>query len=653
MASVTRRYWIDLNDMRVSRSLADRSPVQSITFKRYDSARIGVQFHRDGVPELLASGTTITFGIKANNDFAGSYLASATSWTAATTTASTDQVDSDFYYSTVDLTGSGVTDLLGSNDRQAEAMCEWELDISGAGERISTSIIDVTLEADLNRGGEGTPSGGNPPWPSDVSQLIRYRNDITSGIGGTSADIDSLTTTSITDFPYTIAINNADNSDNLEFWTLSSGTSAEDYGNGIIRPDDYATTTNQKIWTRSALFPAVNDEDVSAAASMTNYSPASGNAEAHFTAIDSALGTLGDVVSDTTPQLGGDLDTNSFNVDFDDAHGLRDDSGNEVLIVDKASSAVNYVEVGNAATGTGPDLTAAGDDTNIDLLLASKGSGTIKANGNQVLDTSDTTRAVLAGQSGGQTLQGDTAASGQLTLESTSNATKGGVAIADDDWLQFDEIGAPGTPASGKAYLYATTSGLLYKDDTGTATNLTTGSAARYKTVQLPLNDFTPDTGSATLSELNPAGGRDVLVWLFDDTATENINILWRIPEDMDVTADVKLKFCWSTSHTNTGNVYWLTQTYGSGVSNGADGEAISSSANVNEYTTDAAAGTAHVMNEPNAITILSGSTSAVGDRIIIAMARVGGDAADTMTGDAGLVGVYVQYKVSNDNSGW
>ena len=34
--------------------------------------------------------------------------------------------------------------------------------------------------------------------------------------------------------------------------------------------------------------------------------------------------TGGDVVDDTTPQLGGNLDTNSFMIDFDDAHGIRD-----------------------------------------------------------------------------------------------------------------------------------------------------------------------------------------------------------------------------------------------------------------------------------------------------------------------------------------
>ena len=37
---------------------------------------------------------------------------------------------------------------------------------------------------------------------------------------------------------------------------------------------------------------------------------------------DISLG-LSSIVSDTSPQLGGDLDTNSFNIALDDAHGIR------------------------------------------------------------------------------------------------------------------------------------------------------------------------------------------------------------------------------------------------------------------------------------------------------------------------------------------
>ena len=87
--------------------------------------------------------------------------------------------------------------------------------------------------------------------------------------------------------------------------------------------------------------------------------------------------TGGDVVDDTSPQLGGNLDTNSFNILFDDAHGITDENSNEQLFFSTTSSAVNYLNVTNAATGNDPKLSALGDDSNIDLAISPKGSGEV------------------------------------------------------------------------------------------------------------------------------------------------------------------------------------------------------------------------------------------------------------------------------------
>jgi len=89
------------------------------------------------------------------------------------------------------------------------------------------------------------------------------------------------------------------------------------------------------------------------------------------------VSTASDVVDDTSPQLGGDLDTNSFNILIDDDHGIRDENDNEQIVFQTTSSAVNQLEVTNAATGNDPKLAAAGGDSNIDLALAPKGSGEI------------------------------------------------------------------------------------------------------------------------------------------------------------------------------------------------------------------------------------------------------------------------------------
>lgn len=96
----------------------------------------------------------------------------------------------------------------------------------------------------------------------------------------------------------------------------------------------------------------------------------------------------GNIVEDTTPQLGGDLDANGFDIQFNDATGIRDDSDNEQLIFQKTATAVNYFEITNAATGNAPSFTANGSDTNIDLEIDSKGTGIVNIKSEVKVDLS-------------------------------------------------------------------------------------------------------------------------------------------------------------------------------------------------------------------------------------------------------------------------
>ena len=87
-----------------------------------------------------------------------------------------------------------------------------------------------------------------------------------------------------------------------------------------------------------------------------------------------------DIVNDTSPQLGADLDTNSFNLKIDDAHGIFDENNNEQLIFQTTASAVNFAELTNSATGNDVGLAVDGSDTNVGLSLSTKGSGLFKFN---------------------------------------------------------------------------------------------------------------------------------------------------------------------------------------------------------------------------------------------------------------------------------
>ena len=120
-----------------------------------------------------------------------------------------------------------------------------------------------------------------------------------------------------------------------------------------------------------------------------------------------------DLVDDTSPQLGGNLDTNSFMIDFDDDHGIRDENANEQLIFQTTTSAVNHIEMTNAATGNDPKVAAAGGDSNIDLAVAPKGSGEVVVGTGSAAATITTSGAY------------------DLTLDTNSGTNSGTITITD------------------------------------------------------------------------------------------------------------------------------------------------------------------------------------------------------------------------------
>ena len=122
-------------------------------------------------------------------------------------------------------------------------------------------------------------------------------------------------------------------------------------------------------------------------------------------------GGLSNVVEDTTPQLGGQLDVNG------NAIG---DGTNELLTFTEDASAVNHLNIENEATGSGPILSSAGDDTNIDLNITPKGTGKIVLDGLAWPNTDGTANYVLETDGAG-------------TLGWVANAGGGGLSNVVDD----------------------------------------------------------------------------------------------------------------------------------------------------------------------------------------------------------------------------
>ena len=164
-----------------------------------------------------------------------------------------------------------------------------------------------------------------------------------------------------------------------------------------------------------------------------------------------ALG-LSSIVSDTSPQLGGDLDTNSFNIAFDDAHGINDENGNQQIIFQTTSSAVNQIDIINAATGNSPAIEATGDDSNVDLTIGPKGTGKIIAKSGGTNPGS--VQLNCENNSHGIQLMSPAHSAGQSYVLKfpTGNVTAG-------TFLKVDSISGSGTTATGQLS-FGTVSGI-------------------------------------------------------------------------------------------------------------------------------------------------------------------------------------------------
>jgi len=130
-----------------------------------------------------------------------------------------------------------------------------------------------------------------------------------------------------------------------------------------------------------------------------------------------------DLVNDLSPQLGGMLDVN----------GNAIGNGTEELIkFSETASAVNEVTVTNSATGNAPEISATGNDTNIDFKLTPKGTGKLILDGLNFPTADGTT---------GQFLKTD--GSGNLSFDNAG----GGITMADQWRLSADKANID-TPAT-------------------------------------------------------------------------------------------------------------------------------------------------------------------------------------------------------------
>lgn len=261
--------------------------------------------------------------------------------------------------------------------------------------------------------------------------------------------------------------------------------------------------------------------------------------------------SLTEIVNDTSPQLGGQLDVNG------NAIG---DGTLELLSFTEDASAVNHVNIENEATGSGPIISAAGDDTNIDLNLNGKATGNvIVRDGTDVSKalsfelggaTTTTTTTLTASQSASRTITLPDATDtlvGKATTDTLTNKTfdangtgnsLSNVDVADladgtdGELITWDASGNPTTVAVGTANHVLTSNGA------GSAPTFQAKNLAKQEVLFNAYDLFGLEgLSSAALSQMGT--GVKISMRAFDSSSTEYANGSFIVSSDLDTSGTV------------------------------------------------------------------------------------------------------------------
>ncbi len=206
-----------------------------------------------------------------------------------------------------------------------------------------------------------------------------------------------------------------------------------------------------------------------------------------------------------------------------DAGFIADANGNEQIIFQTTSSAVNELEVTNAATGNPPILGASGE-TNVDVHIKPKGTG----------ETRIGTGAAAA------TLT--TSGAHDLVLDTNSGTNSGNITITDG--------------ANGNINIAPNGTGVAQAVDGGD--NTAAIKIAGKETIWVPAVAMYPNTtnGCAALAQVELSNGPEIKTLDFDKDSDEFAQFAVAFPKSWNE-GTVTFQAFFTADSTNTGTVAW------------------------------------------------------------------------------------------------